>query len=164
MPRGATARQALPRCKSPCQVSAVGAQGRAGVAALLAPRVRACVKGSFLTACVAALAGNAGSALIMPNCAKLGPWTAVGRAVRAPVEEDFPWYVSISVRSPHCVQRAPKGSSCPVLHIIGLTGLFSGALSACQRKRLSRHDVKLTSFKSHSALGGQSQAQEKPYQ
>lgn len=59
----------------------------------------------------------------------------------------------VFVQPPQCVQRAPEGSSCPVLHVIGLTGLFSGALSACQGKGLSRHDVKLTSFKSHSALG-----------
>lgn len=58
-----------------------------------------------------------------------------------------------SVQPPQCVQRAPKGSSCPVLHIFGLAGLFSGRLSICQGKGLSRHDVKPTSFRSHSALG-----------
>lgn len=59
----------------------------------------------------------------------------------------------VSVQPPQCAQHVPKGSSCPVLHIIGLTGLFSGTLSVCQGKGLSRHGVKPTSFKSHSALG-----------
>ena len=60
-----------------------------GVAAPLALQVCIFVKGGFVAACVAALAcllaGNMDSALIMSDCAKLGTWTGVDRAVHAPM-------------------------------------------------------------------------------
>lgn len=113
------------------------------------------LRAALSLACVAVLArllaGDMDSALIMSKPGQRGR-SGVCTHVRGVLGGHS--CVSVSARSPHCVRRAPGGSSCPVLHIVGLAGLFPGVRSVCRPKRLSRHGVKLSSFKSHSARGG----------
>lgn len=126
--------------RQPCQTTTVETQGSVPQALLVCAGSR----GSSAAVCRAVLVCL--PAAIMDV---LRPELSV-HSCRTPCAAHTP---SVPAQPPQRVQRAPKGSSCPVLHIIGLTGLFSDTLSVCQGKGLSRHDVKPTSFKTHSALG-----------
>lgn len=108
-----------------------------------------------MAVCACLLAGDTDSILITSNGAKLSTWPARAEQGVHPCKRNSGVHtrVSVSVQSPHCVQRTSGGSSCPVLHVVGLAGLLAGVRSVCQPERLSRHHVKLTSFKSHSARG-----------
>lgn len=139
--------------RQPCQVSAVGTRGPIGTPCVAGTR------GSSVLCAWLGCCGCSQASWTLFNDVSLGTAVCSNRGERSSqcthvkgllVLHTTP---DVSVQPPQHVQCAPKGSSCPVLHIIGLFGLFSGALSICQGKGLSRHDVKLTSFKSHSALG-----------
>lgn len=137
VPCGVTAQHALTRCKSPLPSHRRGCTGRCGgscPAGVTGVRMRqgqlcCCVHGC---ACLSACRKH-GQCFYYVKLCKAGYLDRSGQScacihVRGLLVVRM--YVSISVRSPHCVQHAPKGSSCPILHIIGLTGLFSGARSA----------------------------------